>query len=145
VARAAQAIDNNFAYTHPTLSDMSAAIMAAINPEEGTKVDDPTVAIRAMIDRYSTDLPDVQHSNEPKPGRHVVLLTGSTRGLGSQLLATMLKEDQVERVYALNRPLSGKTSQARHVETFRDRLVFHNSPISVVLMALLQGTGRASS
>jgi hypothetical protein len=123
VISAAQAFDNGFIYAHPTISAMTSAIVSLINPEEGIKAEDPTVAIRAMIERYSADLPSVKQTDAPRPEKHVVLLTGSTRGLGSQLLATLLADERVERVYALNRPLSGKTSLARHAETFHDRQV----------------------
>jgi hypothetical protein len=33
----------------------------------------------------------------------------------------LLSDERVEKVYALNRSLPGKTSEARHEETFRDR------------------------
>jgi hypothetical protein len=101
---------------------MASAISSIVSSGKET-VADPTVAIREMIERYSSDLPTVKQSDAPRPERQVVLLTGSTRGLGSQILAMLLREERVEKVYALDRPLPGKTSLARHEETFRDRRV----------------------
>jgi hypothetical protein len=121
VVRAAQAIDSGFIYAHPTISSMTAAIVSLVNPDESPIVNDSAAAIKAMIERYSADLPSIVSTGAPKPEQHVVLLTGSTRGLGSQLLATLLQDEHVGRVYALNRPLRGKTSLARHEDTFRER------------------------
>lgn len=50
----------------------------------------------------------------------VILLTGSTGGLGSQLLAQLITMPSVTRIYAFNRP-SSKPSRQRHVEAFTDR------------------------
>jgi hypothetical protein len=120
-AACAQAIDNGLIYAHPTISDMTSTIVSLFNSKESANADDPTVAIRNMCQRYSINLPSIKHRDRPKPGKHVVLITGSTQGLGSQLLAKLLRDKRIEKVFALNRPLQGKTSLARHAETFHDR------------------------
>ena len=51
----------------------------------------------------------------------VVVLTGSTGGLGSTLLAQMVENPSVSRVYALNRKGAGKTLKQRQVEALVDR------------------------
>jgi hypothetical protein len=57
----------------------------------------------------------------------VVLLTGSTGGLGSFLLASLLQNEQVMRVYAFNRPGKKPTKQ-RQIEAFAER----NLPVDLL-------------
>jgi thioester reductase-like protein len=54
---------------------------------------------------------------------HVVVLTGSTGGLGSYLLASLLQREDVSVIYAFNRPSKGSTSsiQQRQKSGFEDR------------------------
>jgi thioester reductase-like protein len=53
----------------------------------------------------------------------VVVLTGSTGGLGSYLLASLLQREDVSVIYAFNRPSKGSTSsiQRRQQNGFEDR------------------------
>jgi len=53
--------------------------------------------------------------------RHVVLLTGSTGGLGSYLLASLLSHEDVAIVYAFNRPSKSGTIKQRQRAAFEDR------------------------
>jgi hypothetical protein len=108
-------------YAHPTISEMASAIASSVNSKGGATVSDPTDAIHAMIEEYSRDLPKVAPLDTPRPEDQVVLITGSTRGLGSELLSSFILNDKVKKVYALNRPSGEKTSLARHQETFDDR------------------------
>jgi hypothetical protein len=56
-------------------------------------------------------------------GHHVVVLTGSTGGLGSYLLASMIQREDVSVLYAFNRPSSGSalSIQRRQKSSFEDR------------------------
>ncbi|KAF9047970.1 hypothetical protein BDP27DRAFT_1434385 [Rhodocollybia butyracea] len=51
----------------------------------------------------------------------VVLVTGTTGGLGSYLLAELLQDPSVSLVYALNRPSSSATILERQTAAFQDR------------------------
>lgn len=56
------------------------------------------------------------------PSGFVFLVTGTTGGLGTNLLAQLLGSPDVEKVYALNRPGSSETTLLRrHKEAFVDR------------------------
>jgi hypothetical protein len=120
---AAQKVGNGFVYANPVLTGMAHAISALVAPSTGAEDTDPTAAIKNMISRYSGDMPILNTEDKVKPNGEVVLLTGSTGGLGSQLLATLLVDERVKKVYALNRPSTKKTSMARHEDTFADRSV----------------------
>jgi thioester reductase-like protein len=58
----------------------------------------------AMVEKYTTGLPKLQSSNvNAGAPLSVVLLTGTTGRLGCYLLAQILENPDVQRVYALNR------------------------------------------
>lgn len=58
-----------------------------------------------MVKKYSVDLS--RHTGTIKrPEQEVVLVTGTTGGLGSSLLVTLTQSPNVTRVYALNRKAS---------------------------------------
>jgi len=75
------------------------------------------------MSKYSQNWP-IHHPSKDSanPSSEVVLLTGSTGGLGSQLLAQLVVMPTVSRIYAFNRPAGdGRTSRDRHLEAFLDR------------------------
>ena len=84
---------------------------------------DPKAEIEAMIAKYAVGLGDKVSDGVPGrfPHRHVVLLTGSTGGLGSYLLASLLSYDDVAVVYAFNRPSKTTPIQRRQRAAFEDR------------------------
>jgi FlaA1/EpsC-like NDP-sugar epimerase len=102
---------------------MARAIISLVNTDERTEDSDPTAVIKKMIDSYSRDMPTINAENKIKPDGEVVLLTGSTGGLGSYLLASLIADERVKKIYALNRPSAKKTSLAWHETTFRERSV----------------------
>lgn len=125
VAKANQVISNSTIYEHPTIDILAKFISGAVKDPDTFVLtsSSKTDIIEAMISKYSTGL------NVPIPavplqpgGKLVVLLTGSTGNLGSQMLASLLLDSQVKTVYAFNRPTSGsKTIQDRQAERFVDK------------------------
>jgi hypothetical protein len=108
-------------YANPRIRKLAYALVALVHPVTDSEAANAMDAVRAMINKYTRDLPQMSATSGDQPELAVVLLTGSTGGLGSQLLATLLSDDRVGLVYALNRPSTKATSLARHQETFRDR------------------------
>jgi hypothetical protein len=122
-ARATGAVGNGFVYAHPTVQAMAAALVALMgsgtNGHAGSN--SAVAAVEALIEKYSADMPDMaMEGMEPALSTRVVVLTGSTGGLGSHLLAGLLTDDRVTKVYALNRP-SQIPSMEKHEGIFRDR------------------------
>lgn len=72
-------------------------------------------AIKTTLDSYLKDLPKPVYTFPSI----IVLLTGSTGNIGSHVLASLLNEPRVQRVYTLNRPSS--TAEDRQKATFIDR------------------------
>jgi hypothetical protein len=78
-----------------------------------------TSAMQSMVSKYRADilslknsvvLANEHHLSNGSSGREVVVLTGSTGRLGCHLLAQLLANDSVEKVYALNRESSKSTN-----------------------------------
>jgi hypothetical protein len=86
-------------------------------------------AMRRMIHTYSVDMPHLaegsgsSRTSRITPGGDVILLTGTTGALGSELLVDLLASERVSRVYAFNRPVRTDTIRERHQRTFEDRFV----------------------
>jgi thioester reductase-like protein len=51
-----------------------------------------------------------------------IVVTGTTGGLGSHLLARLLQSDKVERIWAMNRR-SSKGNWDRQIASFEDKLL----------------------
>jgi hypothetical protein len=77
-----------------------------------------------MVDEFTKGLAPcdtVQPSTHSHwfPAGDVVLITGTTGGLGSSMVSDMLARDDVRRVYALNRP--GRAQPGAPVPTLKSR------------------------
>ncbi|RDB20216.1 Non-canonical non-ribosomal peptide synthetase FUB8 [Hypsizygus marmoreus] len=124
--KAAQNLEQNSVYSFPVIKDLAAYIAELTSNADGlsNKVEGK-VRIEEMIEKYAAGLPgpaDVSSHTPVGKCPPVVLLTGSSGNLGSQILATLLEDDRIEKVYAFNRRSTGApTILARHVERFKDR------------------------
>ncbi|KAF9445951.1 putative aminoadipate reductase [Macrolepiota fuliginosa MF-IS2] len=104
---AGKSISPNILYTYPTIEKLAQYLSGLVaNPAQIQSSDGHVKSIEAMIEEYSVGLAPV------------VLLTGSTGHLGSQILANLLQDDTVKRVYAFNRP-SRTTIEDRHIDRFK--------------------------
>lgn len=108
-------------YANPTIKLLATALFHLGGADASLDVT-PTQAVEDMIAKYPADMPSLSLEvlSSSKPTSTVVLITGSTGGLGSQLLSECLMDDNVTKVYVLNRPAKS-TSVARHEATFGDR------------------------
>ncbi|KAJ7624410.1 putative aminoadipate reductase [Roridomyces roridus] len=116
-------IPQNFVYMHPSIAALAGAVIRLITGGEATAGHGANVAaIEAMVEKYSARLEvglGEKAARETGSGA-VVLLTGSTGGLGSQLLDQLIRSPDVVRVYAYNRP-GQVTILQRQQEAFQDR------------------------
>ncbi|KAJ7761183.1 putative aminoadipate reductase [Mycena maculata] len=119
VQAAVQKIPQNFVYSHPSIEQLAKAIVWLAHGESNGS-DDGKVVVEEMIAKYSKGFDTAIPKSTTSSGRAVVLLTGSTGGLGSHLLEMLLGSASVERVYAFNR--KGRTPLSeRQCEAFVDR------------------------
>ena len=74
-----------------------------------------------MIEKYTYGQPAILPQFVTPPFRLVVLLTGSTGNLGSEILEKLLRSTRVTKVYALNRHSTSQAISERHLARFRDK------------------------
>ncbi|CCM00767.1 uncharacterized protein FIBRA_02808 [Fibroporia radiculosa] len=98
-------IVGNFVYEHPTIAALVRFIVSTAHGTAQSVTDDVTTrvdAMHAMVVKYTRDFPKHQGSTMIQGGE-VVLLTGSTGSIGCYVLAQLLSDPKVSRVYAINR------------------------------------------
>ncbi|EIN04342.1 acetyl-CoA synthetase-like protein [Punctularia strigosozonata HHB-11173 SS5] len=110
-------------YVYPTISSLAKFVMEIDSSVDnaGTTQARKTDEMLALVDKYLLDLP--AHSGtyvyDPNSGGYVVLLTGTTGGLGSSILAGLLASPRVRKVYAPNRRSSkGRSLKERQKDAF---------------------------
>ena len=110
---------------------MARAIAILIDPESTASVAmlSPAQRIEERVVHYSMDMSIKNTFSQPRSGGAVVFLTGSTGNIGSQILATLLEDSGVSRVYAFNRGQSSEES------TRRQAIKFHGCGFSVDLLS----------
>jgi hypothetical protein len=109
--QAVQNISPNLIFEHPTVEQLAETLGAIVDPSLPS--DQETLSgstravetIREWIAKYTADLPSVNHTQGSAPGGiPTVLLTGSTGNIGSHILAYLLANKHVGKIYTLNRP-----------------------------------------
>ncbi|KAJ7146532.1 putative aminoadipate reductase [Mycena epipterygia] len=118
---AAPKIPQNFVYAYPSIEELAGAIMALVYENSNISTGGKKAIVEAMIAKYSQGFDEaIIQQQVSATGGTVVLLTGSTGGLGSHILEILLGLNSVERVYAFNR--SGRTPlPERQKAAFVDR------------------------
>ncbi|KAF5389352.1 hypothetical protein D9757_004361 [Collybiopsis confluens] len=121
---AAQSIDQAAIYSHPTVESLAKYVVGLIDNSEDLDANHE-VLIEQMIEKYSTGLGSITASDSEVPlaKSQVVLLTGSTGNLGSDMLASLLANQNVAKVYVFNRPSSQSSNLDRHRKRFEDKLL----------------------
>ncbi|KAG6902725.1 hypothetical protein C0995_012389 [Termitomyces sp. Mi166 len=122
----AKNLSPNLVYSFPVINDLAAFISSLLDYSEDVQDNVSSrgaAAMEAMIARYSSsfDAP-LPVSQFGASSAAIVLLTGSTGNLGSQILARLLEDSRVEKVYAYNRPsrAGAKTLLQRHHDKFEE-------------------------
>ncbi|EED77747.1 predicted protein, partial [Postia placenta Mad-698-R] len=103
-------IGDGFVYDHPTISSLAAFVSSIAQGMHDAAAAGPTtsariLSMRAMLAKYSAHFSARPQTLLPsQPERDVVLVTGTTGSLGCHLLALLVADPKVGRVYAFNRP-----------------------------------------
>ena len=137
IREAVARVPPNIVFENPTLELLAARVANLVDEPGASQSLNPRQeriqAMNAMIMKYSVGLPgfDSTANGASHNGTYtdpaVVLLTGSTGGLGSFILSQLIENPAVERVYALNRPSSTSIEE-------RQRSAFIDRDISVDLL-----------
>ncbi len=124
-------------YAHPNVGRLAAFLDRLLNQGAGSnRINDNAFSARdaeaqrcerisAMVERYTKDLPpsSASTSKDIPIDRFVVVLTGSTGTLGTNILQVLLEDSQVIKVYCLNR---APDALERHQKAFADRVVHYD-------------------
>ncbi len=124
---AVKLVSASFVYEHPTIERMATFLSKAVaDPNSARGVDLATRGreLQALVDKYTEGFPSRFQVNgfahTPVYG-NVYLLTGTTGGLGSNMLAHLRREPAVKRIYAFNRPSNSSSSEERQLTAFKQR------------------------
>lgn len=103
-------------YANPTITKLTSTVESfqqkgrnGAESAEKTRIDD----MKGVLEKYS----DMPTSNQERPevrkqAREIVVLTGSTGGLGSYLLEALSQSDTVSKIFCLNRSADSEQRQA---------------------------------
>ncbi len=147
-------VSQEFVFENPTLQFLSSTLVSLIHPDVNGVSPASTSsaeAIDTLIKKYTADLPAPRTAPNTPEGI-VVLLTGSTGALGSHILASLLAEDRVTKVYTFDRTSADKKNvEERQKEAFEDRgldiSLLESSKLSALTGSLIQkdmGLSRAT-
>jgi hypothetical protein len=108
-------------YQCPTITSLTFFVTAFISDSGSLATKQTTVAdMQAIVTKYSQNFPThTGHYSESSSVPRVVLLTGTTGGIGASLLSLLLADQTVSKVYAVNRrSSSGVKIEERHKSIF---------------------------
>ena len=109
----------NFVFEHPTLAELAATVVQLIHAGVApSPVHAAVEGMKALIAKYSAQLPIAPRQRaRARDAGETVLLTGTTGRFGRHVLAQLLADPRVARVYALNR---GSALEERQAAAFRE-------------------------
>ncbi|KAI0085165.1 hypothetical protein BDY19DRAFT_909277 [Irpex rosettiformis] len=116
---AARDVSQNLVFDHPTIKQLAEAVRALASFEKISGQKSRAQHITELIEKYSADLPQVKQVQPPQ--NRVVLLTGSTGNIGSHILAALLGDQHISKVYTLDRTVSGEVAKERLIAAFKQR------------------------
>lgn len=124
---AAKLLAASFVYEHPSIERMATFLSRAVTDPQSALGVSPRARgqeLQALVEKYTESFPArlaVDVSGRLLPAGHTYLLSGTTGGLGSNMLARLLASPTVMRIYAFNRPSRSATSVTRQRSAFEKR------------------------
>lgn len=120
--KALASINQTLIYNYPSVDALSTRILELLADPSSIGVSkNPVEIIEETISKYSFSGEVTNASNRKEEGT-VVIVTGSTGYLGSQVLEGLLTDQRISKVYALNRSgRDGDSVTERHVKRFREK------------------------
>ncbi|EKM51191.1 uncharacterized protein PHACADRAFT_263199 [Phanerochaete carnosa HHB-10118-sp] len=114
-------VPGNFVYQNPTVDALATFVASLANAdgEAGSEQERAVAFMNSIVGKYTHDLP-THIPSAPAPTAEVVLVTGTTGGLGASLLSQLIQNASVRRVYALNRK-SSKPLATRQKASLEER------------------------
>ena len=99
-------VTSNLVYENPTISSLANQVVLVIAGHaisEANSLSAKKDELLKLVEKYTNSFPDFIPAPKENTGGHVVLLTGATGSLGSNLLAVLLQSNSVSVVYTRSR------------------------------------------
>lgn len=115
-------------FQHPKITLLSDYVDQLLKNDKKQLSEEEVVAMKAAeinttIDRHCDAIKTKVSRNWEAPAQECknVLVTGTTGGLGAQLLVTLMRDASVDHVYAVNRSNANKTLKERQIKALADK------------------------
>lgn len=120
-------VSQTLVYDYPSIEKLANMLYSMVSGSVASP-EDRASRIEAMIQLNISKLEPIKSPGDAVSSGATVLLTGSTGGLGSQLLCALLKNGSIHRVFTFNRTVSTPASA-------RQRVAFHDKGLDVSLLS----------
>jgi hypothetical protein len=118
----------NFVYTYPNITLLASFVMDTIHGSSGSGTSNAVEAkitkMKAMVEEFTSFPVAANGAANVRPNgattEQVLLLTGTTGGLGSHILRDACENEEVVRVYAFNRPQKKGSLAQRQRDVLRE-------------------------
>ncbi|ETS75564.1 hypothetical protein PFICI_12508 [Pestalotiopsis fici W106-1] len=121
--KTANKVTQNVVFDHPSISKLAAYLLgetSASSDSDGSL----EAEMQALVEKYGDFAP------QPQVGGHSVVVTGATGSLGAHIVAKLVKDPTVEKVYCLVRAKDTASALKRTVESMMLRKVYHDLSLS---------------
>ncbi|SJL02272.1 uncharacterized protein ARMOST_05598 [Armillaria ostoyae] len=118
-------ISDNFVYSNPSITQLAQFLVSVAQgtPISGADAPSHVDAMHKMVQKYSKNFPAIVAEKRFRALTlgvdKVVLVTGTTGGLGCHILANLVLDETVKHIYAVNRPGTVPVTK-RQQQTFAD-------------------------
>lgn len=112
-------ISPNIIFDHPTIDELASYLASLLSQtpephEEAARSGVDAAEIESLTSKYTHDMPGPRFNGQVwTASGPVVVLTGSTGNIGSHILAQLLSDDRIPRIFTLNRPSSDPDARLR--------------------------------
>ncbi|SJL11225.1 uncharacterized protein ARMOST_14628 [Armillaria ostoyae] len=140
---------DNFVYTYPSIAQL-AKFLASVAQGKHVAVGSgsPVDAMQAMVDKYSKNFVVTPEKKSDKVTKRVVLITGTTGALGTHILASLVLDENVQHIYAVNRPGDASVDErqqrafARHgIDVGMEKVTMLEADLSTKSQVLAEAIG----
>jgi thioester reductase-like protein len=120
-------LDQNVVFEHPSVEKLAAHLFA-LRTGEKVEQEDEIHTMSQLIQKYSSFEKHLQ------PRREVIILTGTTGSLGAHILAQLLRNENVRRIYCLVRASTPEAALDRVLSTLAAKQLFFKNISKVVAL-----------
>jgi carbohydrate kinase (thermoresistant glucokinase family) len=120
-----RAVSQNVVFEHPTLNALTNYLHCLHTGESQLKVT-PQETMQRLVEKYSTFKPHVGTLDQPGTA---AVVTGATGSLGAHVVARLVRDPAIQRVYCLVRASSVESAQLRVISSMKERRVYHVLPL----------------